>query len=102
MLNLLFLIPPVLTLAGAALLCFSERRRVNSPRCRDCGYDLGGTLLHSKHCPECGCDLDQRGFIGLDERRRRPWLDVLGLLLILVSAPLWLIALFLFFARYVA
>lgn len=94
---LVFLIPLLMTLIGTALLYFSEGRRVTSPRCRDCGYDLGGTLLRSTRCPECGCDLDQRGFIGLDERRRRPWLETLGALLILASAPIWLIAIVVFF-----
>ena len=57
------------------------RRRGKTPYCRRCRYNLTG--IESKRCPECGTPLSVRGAVLHGERRRRPRLAILGLVVLL-------------------
>lgn len=84
----LFFILAAMLLSGALLVFLSWRgRRINRvPTCRDCNFDLTGVAGIT--CPECGAGLRRPRAIRKGQRRR-VWTGlVLGLLLILASAPI--------------
>lgn len=84
----LFLILASMLCVGALLAFLSWRgRRINRvPACRDCNFDLTGVAGIT--CPECGAGLRRPRAIRIGQRRRVWTAFVLGLLLILGSAPL--------------
>jgi hypothetical protein len=71
-------------LAGAWLIRrgWLPRRRGQTPHCRTCNYILTG--ITTDRCPECGTTLGPQTTV-IGERRRRPILGSLGLLLILLG-----------------
>ena len=67
-------------------------RSVGRPRCPKCWYDMRGTVPRLV-CPECGHDAVQEQHLYLD--RRRPWLTVLGAVLLLAALLLFVVMLLL-------
>lgn len=57
-----------------------------TPHCRRCDYNLTG--IYNSICPECGTVL-AGGNRELGDRHRRPYLGVLGLLLLVVGLSPW-------------
>lgn len=100
----------ILLLLGLVLLAAGilGRRIGDEPRCKACGHDLSGLMIHEVAreapdaipCPECGEDLkiasispgDLGSPIQLGRRVRRRGAIVLGLLLLLPSAGIFAVA----------
>jgi hypothetical protein len=74
-------------LIGALLFILGLRgKRINDhPTCRDCGFDLENVYPPGITCPECGSGLNRPKAVLNGQRRRRPVLVGLGLLLIITS-----------------
>lgn len=51
------------------------------PWCRRCRFDLHGLPTAQARCPECGADLARRRAIGQGQRRKRPAIVIVSLLL---------------------
>jgi hypothetical protein len=75
------------SLAGIVLLVMAFRglRLDSHPVCRRCRFDLVGAPEDHSRCPECGSDTRAPGAVRIGNRRRRPRLAVLGMLLLLVG-----------------
>ena len=82
-----------LTVAGLLLLVFGLRgRRVgDTPHCRRCGYDLSG-LADRQRCSECGTALDAPRDIVYGIRRRCRGVLWSGAVLLVIGAPLLILA----------
>ena len=82
---LLILLAAGLTALGVGITLYAllRRRRGSTPHCRNCGYNLTGTV--SSRCSECGADLESPSatVIGQPVRRRLP--IVVGLSILLVG-----------------
>lgn len=72
--------------AGLALLVAGlvGRARFDDPRCAKCRYDLRTFGQRPQSCPECGADLAKPGAVAFASRVRRPWMAVVGALLLAV------------------
>lgn len=84
------LIFSVVLLSGFAAFVFGWRGRPidNRPRCRFCGYDLGGSPDDSKICPECGSNLSRPGAIRAGRHAARPVLLSIGFVLLILAAAI--------------
>ena len=78
----------LLLLSAAALIAAVRGRRVgDAPHCRGCHFDLSG-LGVADVCPECGRSLRDPRAIAAGQRRRRPVLLTVGLVLLLSALAL--------------
>jgi len=85
---LIIVLLSVLGFAAIALLTLGVRGRWRrcEPRCATCGQMVGRhEVVDAKRCPECGHDLASIGGVRFFERRLRPLLIVLGLVLFVLA-----------------
>lgn len=70
-------------LLGVVLVVLGWRgKRINRvPTCRDCGFDLSRVLPEGMTCPECGAGLRRAKGVRIGQRRRRPVMVGVGLML---------------------
>ncbi len=71
---------------GVVLVALGIRgKRINRhPSCRDCGFDLSGTLPDGVTCPECGAGLKRPKAVREGQRRRMWIVTTVGALLVLL------------------
>lgn len=70
---------------GFTLIWLAMRSPVNDFSCKNCGYDLRGSLHSSKQCPECGsCPGDPQAA----KRKERANLSLVIVGIVLLAIPL--------------
>lgn len=76
--------------AGVALIVLGWRgKRINDhPACRGCGFDLSNVLPRGVTCPECGAGLKRAKGVRYGQRRRRPIVLAVGVVLGVVPLAL--------------
>ncbi|TVQ51861.1 MAG: hypothetical protein EA377_11415, partial [Phycisphaerales bacterium] len=84
---MLFFGAVALTVVGLVVACIGWRgRRIDDhPVCRGCGFDLYGLSHNNEHCPECGRQVGVVRSVRTGNRKRRPALIALGVMLMLIA-----------------
>jgi hypothetical protein len=84
----------LLLVVGIMLLFRGMRGRVvgDHPICRKCGFDLFGLPKESTRCSECGTDITAKRAVRIGRRERRRMMAGAGLLLVMVSLGVIVIA----------